>query len=108
MNGRISRSASSRHCGSLSTTVGFLKPRSSQGMERSQNEVDDPKFIFIQGTSVFGIQNKVCLIVLINVIQGSQSVPTQALIDSGVYDNFIDADIAKLLDTTSLDTEIDC
>jgi len=42
------------------------------------------------------------------VIQGSQSVPTQVLIDSGAYDNFIDADIAKLLDTENLNTEIDC
>src|SRR5882672_10573257 len=108
MNGRIPRSAPSRHHSSLSTKIGFLKPRSSQGMERSRNEVDDPSFIFIQGTSVFGIQNKACLVVPVNVIQGSQSIPTNALIDSGAYDNFIDSDIAKLLDTASLDSEIDC
>jgi len=68
--------------------LGFLKPRSSQGIEQSRNEVDDPSFIFIQGTSVFGIQNKACLVVPVNVIQGSQSIPTNALIDSGAYDNF--------------------
>jgi len=68
--------------------TGFLKPETSKGMEVSQNG-DHSKYIFIQGTSVFGINNKACLVVPINVVQGDHSIPTNTLIDSGAYNNFI-------------------
>ena len=76
-------------------------------MEVSWND-DHSKYIFIQGTSVFGIGNKACLVIPIKIIQGDHSIPTNTLIDSGAYDNFIHESLADQIDTEELETSIDC
>ena len=76
-------------------------------MEVSWNG-DHSKYIFIQGTSVFGIGNKACLVIPINVVQGDHSIPTNALIDSGAYDNFIHELLAEQINMEELEMSIDC
>jgi len=44
-------------------------------------------FVSIQGTSVFGLNNKASLIVPVDLIQASTNVPTTTLIDSGAQGN---------------------
>ena len=56
----------------------------------------------IQGTSVFGINNKASLIVPVSIIQEGENVSTTALIDSGTQGIFIDNSIANKLDLEEL------
>src|SRR5882672_9565905 len=65
-------------------------------------------YVSIQGTSVFGLNNKASLIVPVDLIQASTNVPTTALIDSGAQGNFIDTTLAQCFDTAILDDAIEC
>ena len=58
--------------------------------------------VTIRGTSVYGLNNKASLIVPIAVIQNSEYLLINALIDSGTQGNFIDEDLARALDTEDL------
>ena len=58
--------------------------------------------VTIRGTSVYGLNNKASLIVPIAVIQNSEYLLVNALIDSGAQGNFIDKDLARALDTEDL------
>src|SRR5882724_9299246 len=65
-------------------------------------------FVSIQGTSVFGLNNKALLIVPVDLIQASTNVPTTALINSGAQGNFIDTTLAQCFETAILDNAIEC
>ena len=65
-------------------------------------------FVSIQGTSVFGLNNKASLIVPVDLIQASTNVPTTTLIDSGAQGNFIDTTLAHHFETAILDDAIEC
>ena len=56
----------------------------------------------IQGTSVFGINNKASLIVPVSVIQEGKNVSTTALIDLGAQGIFIDNSIVNKLNLEEL------
>jgi hypothetical protein len=58
--------------------------------------------VTIQGTSVFGINNKASLIVPVNALQYEKNVSTTALIDSGAQGNFIDWRLAHQFDSERL------
>src|SRR5882672_377410 len=88
--------------------IRFLKLRSSLGMGTPQCLNAQNVFISIQGTSVFGLNNKASLIVPVDLIQASTNVPTTALIDSGVQGNFIDTTLAQQFETAILDDAIEC
>src|SRR5882724_2970330 len=65
-------------------------------------------FVSIQGTSVFGLNNKASLIVPVDLIQASTNVPTTALINSGAEENFINTTLAHRFETVILDDAIEC
>ena len=57
---------------------------------------------------MYGLHNKASLIIPVDLIQGSLSVPSEALINSGAQGNFIDTSLAETFDTALLPQEIDC
>ena len=64
--------------------------------------VSNESFVYIQGASVFGLDNKASLIIPLDVIQGSTKVSTNALIDSGAQGNFIDSTFTSQFDTVGI------
>src|ERR1700753_1241709 len=70
--------------------------------------VSNESFVYIQGASVFGLDNKALLIIPLDVIQGSTKVSTNALINSGAQGNFIDSTFAMQFDTELLNCPIKC
>ena len=87
---------------------GFLKLRSSIGTRAPQCLNAQNVFVSIQGTSVFGLNNKASLIVPVDLIQASTNVPTTALIDSSAQGNFIDTTLAQCFEMAILDDAIEC
>src|SRR5882672_11782371 len=86
----------------------FLKLRSSIGMRAPRCRDHQNVYVSIQGTSVFGLNNKASLIVPVDLIQASTNVPITALIDSGAQGNFIDTTLAQQFETAILDDAIEC
>src|SRR5882724_7154444 len=86
----------------------IFKVRSSIGMRAPCCLDHQNVFVSIQGTSVFGLNNKVSLIVPVDLIQASTNVPTTALINSGAQGNFIDTTLAQRFEMAILDDAIEC
>ena len=75
---------------------------------KEPHPVSNELFVYIQGASVFGLDNKASLIIPLDVIQGSTKVSTNALIDSSAQGNFINSTFALQFDTELLDYLIEC
>jgi hypothetical protein len=79
--------------------IGFLK----EGMRYEATHDPKPETILIQGSTVFGYQNKALLVVPVQMVQGDLNVSRTALIDSEAQGNFINK---QLIATVELKTEV--
>src|SRR5882724_905865 len=86
----------------------IFKVRSYIGMRAPHCLDHQNVYVSIQGTSVFGLNNKASIIVPVDLIQASTNVPTTALIDSGAQGNFIDTTLAQHFEMAILDDAIEC
>ena len=75
---------------------------------KKPHPVSNKLFVYIQGASVFGLDNKASLIIPLDVIQGLTKVSTNALINSGAQGNFIDSIFTMQFNTKLLNYPIEC